>query len=235
MKQVLIGFACLLALGGCVTQKKAGLDPAGAVVTSLKELPPPGGPNSTERSDTYRVGAFDELAVKIFGSEEMSGDVTVDGDGRVTVPLAGTVDALGLTQIELSQRIAANLRRYMKNPQVTVNVKDAKSRTITVDGQVKDPGVFKVAGNLTLMRAIANAKGVTNDANVKDVVVFRVVEGQQMAALYDLGAIRRGTYKDPTLFSQDLVVVGDSPRSRLLREIGPVIASPLILLLQSIL
>ena len=81
----------------------------------------------------------------------------------------------------------------------------------------------------------SNAKGVTNDANVKDVVVFRVVEGQQMAALYDLGAIRRGTYKDPTLFSQDLVVVGDTPRSRLVRELGPVIASPLILLLQSIL
>jgi len=235
MKQVLVGLLGLLVLTGCTTQKGKGLDPDGAVVTSLAELPAPTAADTYNHAPAYTVGPFDELTVNVFGVEDLSGDVVADAQGRVSVPLAGTIDASNMTQTQLADQIAANLRTYVKDPHVTVNVKDAKSRTITIDGEVKEPGVFRANGNLSLMRAIATAKGTTVDADVEDVVIFRTVNGQKMAALYNLGAIRRGTYADPPVYPNDIVVVGDSPSTRLIREIAPVAASPVILLLQALL
>ena len=218
-----------------MTQKNKGLDPDGAVVTTLAELPAPVAADRYDHAPAYTVGPFDELTVTVFGVEDLSGDVTADAQGRVAVPLAGTIDASNMTQTQLAEQIAANLRTYVKNPQVTVNVKNARSRTITVDGQVRDPGVYQANSNLSLMRAVATAKGTTEDADVEDVVVFRTVGGQKMAALYNLGAIRRGTYEDPPIYPNDVIVVGDSPSTRMIRQIAPVAASPVILLLQALL
>ena len=211
MKRLLAGLVGLLVLSGCASNP--GLDPNGAVLTSLAELPPPTPMDGYGHAPAY---------------------VTADAQSRVSVPLAGTIEAAGLTQNQLAERIADNLRSYIRDPHVTVNIKDAKSRTITVDGQVKDPGVYEARSNLSLMRAIATAKGTSEDANEKDVVVFRTVGGQKMAALYNLAAIRRGTYADPEIYPNDIIVVGDSPSSRLIRQLGPVIATPLVLLIQTL-
>src|SRR5207253_4094011 len=154
--------------------------------------------------------------------------------GDVEVPLAGAIHAAGMGTSELSAAVASKLRQFLKNPQVSVNVKEVRSRTITVDGQVKEPGVYPANANLSLMRAIATAKGTTVDANEGDVVVFRTVNGQQMAALYNLTAIRRGTYVDPRLYPNDIVVVGDSPTRRLIRDLAPVVATPVVLLIQAL-
>lgn len=235
MMKFFTGLLCLLIVSGCVSQKSAGLDPNGAVATSLRELPAPTSADGLTHSPEYTIGPFDELTVKVFGAEELSGDFTADAQGTIAIPLAGSIEAGGLAPRQLSDRIAASLRMYLKDPQVTVNVKELRSRTITVDGQVRDPGVFAATNNLSLMRAIATAKGLAEDADAKDVVIFRTVSGQKMAALYNLGAIRRGTYADPLVYPNDVIVVGDSPSTRLIRELAPAIASPLILLLQAIL
>jgi len=234
MKQILFGLLVLLTVSGCAN-RQTGLDPQGAVVTNLAELPPPLPEDSYQNSPVYTVGPFDELSIRVFGVEEINGDYRVDAIGRVSVPLAGTVDAAGLTPDELAAKLSVGLRQYIREPNVTVNIKEPNSRTITVEGQVREPGVFRATGQLSLMRAVALAKGTTPDADVEEVVVFRTVGDQQMAALYNLGAIRRGTYSDPSLYPNDIVVVGDSPSTRLIREIAPVIASPLILLLQALL
>ncbi|WP_196782026.1 hypothetical protein, partial [Salmonella enterica] len=72
---------------------------------------------------------------------------------------------------------------------------------------------------MTLMRAVATAKGTTEFAKLDDVVIFRTVNGQKMAALYNLKAIRQGAYDDPEVFANDVVVVGDSPARRLFKDI----------------
>ena len=232
MKRLLAGLVGLLVLSGCASNP--GLDPNGAVLTSLAELPPPTPMDGYGHAPAYTVGPFDELTVTVFNVPDVSGDVTADAQSRVSVPLAGTIEAAGLTQNQLAERIADNLSSSLRYPHVTVNIQDAKSRTITVDGQVKDPGVYEARSNLSLMRAIATAKGTSEDANEKDVVVFRTVGGQKMAALYNLAAIRRGTYADPEIYPNDIIVVGDSPSSRLIRQLGPVIATPLVLLIQTL-
>ena len=117
-----------------------------------------------------------------------------------------------------------------------MNLKETVSQVITVDGQVKEPGLYPVIGRMTLMRAIATAKGADEFAKLNDVVVFRTVSGQKMAALYNLKAIRRGFYDDPEVYANDVVVVGDSQARRLFKDalqIVPLLTTPLILLLRN--
>jgi polysaccharide export outer membrane protein len=114
-----------------------------------------------------------------------------------------------------------------------VTVSEAPGRVVTVDGQVVEPGLYPVIGRMTLMQAIARAKGASEFARLQEVVVFRTVGTQRMAALYNLSAIRRGIYEDPEIYANDVVIVGDSPATRLFRNLiqaAPLLTTPLILL-----
>jgi polysaccharide export outer membrane protein len=88
---------------------------------------------------------------------------------------------------------------------------------------------------MTLMRAIASAKGLSEYARQDDVVILRIVDGRKMAGLYNVDAIRRGAYDDPAIYANDMIVVGDSPQRRLFRDfvaLTPILAAPLIAVLQ---
>ena len=106
---------------------------------------------------------------------------------------------------------------------------------VTVDGQVTEPGLYPVTNQMTLGRAIASAKGVSEFAKMDDVVILRTVNGQRMAGLYNLTAIRRGLYVDPPIYPNDVIEVGDSPARRLFKDfvsVTPLLAAPLIALIQ---
>ncbi len=132
--------------------------------------------------------------------------------------------------------IEAALRgRYVRRPEVTVNIKSSVSQVVTVDGQVVEPGLYPVTNQMTLLRAIASAKGLSEFARQDDVVVLRTVGGRKMAGLYNVDAIRRGAYDDPPIYANDVIVVGDSPQRRLFRDlvsVSPILAAPLIAILQ---
>src|SRR5690606_10942387 len=104
---------------------------------------------------------------------------------------------------------------------------------VTVDGQVLQPGNYPILADMTLLRAVASARGLGEFASRDDVVVLRTVNGRQYAGIYNLAAIRRGNYPDPQIFANDIVVVGDSPALRRMRDLItalPAITSPLIYL-----
>lgn len=199
-------------------------------------LPPPDGAETGTNVRPYRIGPFDKLAVSVFGVPELSQTVQVDAGGRISLPLAGAIDASGKTPDELAREIAARLgARYVRNPQVSVNLEETVSQVVTIDGQVREPGLYPVIGRMTLMRAVATAKGTTEFARLQDVVVFRTVGQRDMIALYNLQAIRRGLYPDPEVFANDVVVVGDSPGRRLFQQVlqaAPLLVTPLVALLQ---
>jgi polysaccharide export outer membrane protein len=163
-------------------------------------------------------------------------ELQVDASGRIAMPLVGTIDARGRTADELGRAIEAALRgRYIRNPEVTVNIKSSVSQVVTIDGQVVEPGLYPVTNQMTLLRAIASAKGMTEFARVEEVVILRTVEGRKMAGLYNVEAIRRGAYDDPPVYANDVVVVGDSPQRRLFRDfvsLAPLLAAPLVAILQ---
>jgi polysaccharide export outer membrane protein len=199
-------------------------------------LPPPDGAETGTNSRPYRIGPFDKLGVSVFGVPELSQTVQVDASGRISLPLVGAIDASGKTPDELAGEIAAALGgRFVRNPQVSVNLEETVSQVVTIDGQVREPGLYPVVGRMTLMRAVATAKGTTEFARLQDVVVFRTVGQRDMVALYNLQAIRRGLYPDPEVFANDVVVVGDSPARRLFQTVlqaAPLLVTPLVALLQ---
>ena len=81
---------------------------------------------------------------------------------------------------------------------------------MTVEGSVKNPGVVPVAGSITLLQAIAMARGVDDLANPRRVAVFRQVGGKRTAAAFDLVSIRRGQSADPQIYAGDVVIVDGS-------------------------
>jgi polysaccharide biosynthesis/export protein len=201
-------------------------------------LPEPMRIDLFEQNRPYLIGPFDKLIIDVFGIEELSKqEVQTDAGGRISFPLAGIIEAAGKTPGELEEEIEQRLRgQYVRDPQVTVNLKETVSQVITVDGQVKEPGLYPVIGRMTLMRAVATAKGTAEFAKLDDIVIFRTVNGQKMAALYNLKAIRRGYYDDPEVFANDVVVVGDSQARRLFKDalqLVPLLTTPLIIALQN--
>ncbi|RJF90874.1 polysaccharide biosynthesis/export family protein [Sphingomonas cavernae] len=244
MKNGILIASLLVALGGCAGSEELGpKSVTGAatsqiVVAQAGELPPPGKTDLFEQDRPYLIGPFDKLIIDVFGIEELSEkEVQTDAGGRISFPLAGVVEAAGKTPAELEDVLEERLRgRYVRDPQVTVNLKETVSQVITVDGQVREPGLYPVIGRMTLMRAVATAKGTAEFAKMDDVVVFRTVQGQKMAALYNLKAIRRGVYDDPEVFANDVVVVGDSQARRLFKDvmqIVPLLTTPLVVALQN--
>ena len=172
----------------------------------------------------------------MFGIPDLDREMQVDASGRIAMPLAGTVDARGKTAAELASAIETALKaRYVRDPQVTVNIKSSVSQVVTIDGSVVEPGLYPVTNQMTLMRVVASAKGLTEFARQEDVVILRTVDNRRMAGLYNIAAIRRGAYDDPAVYANDVIIVGDSPQRRLFRDLvalSPVLAAPLIAVLQ---
>lgn len=232
MKCLPIFFSALL-LPGCAGQKALGGSPDVTVV-STAGLPEPTRLDQLSSNRPYLIGPFDKLKIDVFGVKDLSKELQIDASGRLSFPLVGVVEASGLTPGELADELEKRLRgKYVRNPQVTVNLEETVSQVITVDGQVDRPGLYPVIGRMTLMRAVATAGGTSEFAKLNDVVIFRSVDSRQLAGLYNLKAIRRGAYSDPEVFANDVIVVGDSQARRLFRDLitaSPLITTPLIIL-----
>jgi polysaccharide export outer membrane protein len=229
-------FAFALLLAGCASGPKIQSTSRLTLVQGEKTLPAPDRKDLGAPDRISLIGPLDTIDVKIFGVPDLSGQMQVDGSGRIAMPLIGTLDAGGKTAGELARDIAQELDgRYVRDPDVTVNILSSVSQVVTVDGEVDEPGLYPVTNQMTLLRAIASAKGLSEFADQQDVVILRTVDGQKMAGLYSVAAIRRGLYDDPAVFANDVIVVGDSPQRRLFRDfvsLSPLLASPLVAILR---
>lgn len=210
--------------------------PGLTIVPDQTALPPPATVDLIAESRAYVIGPLDRLSVDVYGIPELSRSVQVDASGRIAMPLIGSLAASGKTPVALGAEIAERLgSRYVRNPQVTVNLTETVSQVVTVEGSVRTPGLYPVTGRMTLIRAIARAEGTSEFAREDYVVVFRRVNNKDMAALYDLRAIRQGMYADPEIYANDVVLVGESGARRIFRDVvavSPLLAAPLLAILQ---
>lgn len=224
-----------LALSGCAGPRVVPV--AGLEVVRADALPAPTRTDLVAADRESLIGPLDTIGINVYGVPELSIETQVDASGRISMPLVGEIEVRGKTSREVARYIQeGDLRTYVKDPQVTVNVRNSVSQVVTVDGSVIEPGLYPVTNQMTLMRAVASAKGLSEFGKLEEVVVLRTVNGQRMAGLYDLGAIRRGVYADPPIYANDVVIVGDSPQRRLFRDLvtaAPILTAPLIVLLQN--
>ena len=116
---------------------------------------------------------------------------------------------------ELTRRYSDS---YLQNPQVTVFVKEFASQRITLEGAVRQPGIYPLTGKTTLLQSIAIAQGLDPLADLGGVVLFRQVDGKKMAAVYDIRELRKGKVEDPLLYGEDIVVVEQSGSKTALRR-----------------
>lgn len=229
----LLGFA---ALAGCAHRQPMVSTEQLTVVENRGGLPAPERRDLIAGDRQSLIGPLDTIQIDVFNVPDLSREVQVDAGGQIAMPLIGTIDARGRTAQELAQTIETALRgRYVRNPDVTVNIKSSVSQVVTIDGQVTEPGLYPVTNQMTLLRAIASAKGMSEFAKQDDVVILRTVNGHKMAGLYNIDAIRRGNYADPAIYANDVVVVGDSPVRRRFRDLvslAPLLAAPLVAVLK---
>ncbi|WCM29676.1 polysaccharide export protein [Sphingomonas sp. QA11] len=192
-------------LAGCSTGR------GGSIPYEVKNFGRPDAPVAAAPDVEYRIGALDQLSIIVYRVPDLSGELPVDATGKITMPLIGEISAVGKTSAELASEIKRKLgEKYINNPEVQVVVKSASSARITVDGSVGAPGIYPIAGPTTLLQAVAMAKGTTDDANPRRVVIFRQINGQRQAAAFDLKSIRRGEMADAPVFGDDIVVVDGS-------------------------
>lgn len=236
MRSLCIAFLVVGLLAGCAGREPLRSNGTLTVIESDGTLPAPDRGDLTAADRPALIGPLDTIEVDVFNVPDLSREMQVDSSGRIAMPLAGTIDARGKTAAELADAIEAALRtRYVRNPEVTVNIKSSVSQVVTIDGQVVEPGLYPVTNQMTLMRVIASAKGLSEFARQDDVVILRTVGDRRMAGLYNIAAIRRGAYDDPPVYANDVIVVGDSPQRRLFRDfvsLSPILAAPLIAIVQ---
>lgn len=195
-------------------------DTRGGPIAYDQALGVPDEPRIVALESNYKIAPMDQLAIKVFKSEDLTGDYEVDLAGRISLPLVGEVEAANLTTAQLDERLTDKFgEKYLQNPDVSVAIKRSTARVVTVDGAVRESGAFPVAGPMTLIQAIALAKGTTEDANARRVAVFRTIGGQRQAAAFDLTSIRRGQAPDPQIYPGDIVVVDGSAIKALQKQI----------------
>ena len=121
----------------------------------------------------YKVGRQDLLEIKVFDLDELNQTVRVADDGSITVPLLGRLQVAGLTKGELENLIARLLEeRFVRDPQVTIFVKEYESKKVAVSGAVKKPGTYEMLGEKTLLEMISQAGGLDAEPG-KQIYIFR--------------------------------------------------------------
>lgn len=213
---------CLFALLLAMVQAGCASETGPRVVGAKGDLPAPdttstGG--AYQGVSEYRLGAQDLIEVSVFGVQDLNRTVRVNSNGQISLPLVGAVSAGGKTIPELEADLAKRYAGgYVRNPQVSVFVKEFSSQRVTLEGAVKKPGIYPLTGRTTLLQCVAVAGGLEPLADLRGIVLFRVVEGKKMAATYDMRELRSGRATDPQIYGDDLIVVEQSGSKTAIRR-----------------
>lgn len=197
--------ALLVLLAGCAGTR------GGPIPYDVQDFGKPDEPVTFALEDGYKIAPMDTLKITVFKMADLSGEYQVDLTGRISMPLLGELKAVDMTTAELDAVLTEKFgQKYLQSPDVSVGIKSSTRRNVTVDGSVRQPGIFQVDGPMTLLQAVAMARGADENANTKRVAIFRQIKGKRVAAAFDLVSIRRGQMDDPPVYAGDIIMVDGS-------------------------
>jgi polysaccharide export outer membrane protein len=192
------------------------------ILLSLQAAAPAPAPQAPTRpstsTDSYIVGPSDVLAIKVFDEIALSGEFTVDNDGSITYPLLGRVAVGGLTVRDVEAQITKLLQGgFVRRPQVSIEIKTFRSKSIYVLGEVRSPGRYSIEDQVTLLEVIANAGSLTSAAG-NMIIIQRYKDGLVPTSMPDpsntsAAEIMRVSYddlKEGRLHSNILLQDGDT-------------------------
>jgi polysaccharide biosynthesis/export protein len=185
----------------------------GATVLPARAQDAPLKPES-RKALLYTIAITDSLRVSVFGEEDLSRVSRVDAKGTVNLPLIGEVKVFGLTLREAEQLIANTYRegRFLRNPQVTINVEIYAIREISVQGQVKNPQrvVLPAESTMSVLEAVTKCGGFTDTAKGTEVRVTRIgPDGKVKVFVVDIDSLIKGKNKAKSEDDSLLLLPGD--------------------------
>jgi polysaccharide export outer membrane protein len=195
---LLLALAALLGPAGCARRGAAAATPVSAESAEVQAL-------------ATTLGAGDVLEVRVYREPEISGIYQVGSEGDVVFPLCQRVEVAGLTANGASDRFRACLANgFMRDPQVTVVVKEYNSKKVFVFGEVQKPGTFTFQDGMSIVQAVTLAGGFTRSAAQNSTSVTRRVKGQETKLKVKVQDIALGKAPNFTLEPGDIVFVPES-------------------------
>ena len=167
--------------------------------------------SSTKPHDaSFMIGNDDVLAINVWKEPDISRSIPVRSDGKISLPLVGEVQATGQTPLKLEQEIAARLKSYIAEPEVTVIVQQINSQKFNILGQVTRPGSYAIANAATVLDAIAVAGGFRDFAKQKAIYILRQgADGTQTRLRFNYKEVVKGQNpaQNIKLLPRDTIVV----------------------------
>ena len=202
----LLALAIIPALAACANGPK--IQPGPVTAAPSAALGQQG--YELEIGEAYVLRPADVIDIRVFREEGLNlNRVPISATGEISMPLVGTVTAAGQTVPQLEaqlERLLAN--RYLRDPDVAVNIVEYQSHLVTVEGGVETPGIYPFQPGTRLSGAIALAEGPDRTADTNQIAIIRTVAGGMQIAKFDYRAMQEGTMIDPVLHPGDRVVVG---------------------------
>ncbi len=163
---------------------------------------------TAKESAPYRFGIEDVLDINVWKNPDISKQVWVRPDGRITLPLVGEVSAKGLSAQELTEILTTRLKEYFTDPVVTVSLVEIHSYTIFLLGRVGKPGEMQLRSPKTFLQVLAMAGGFQEFADASNVVLIRWEGGEERRLNVDAKRIiSKGSESDFLMKPGDVVIV----------------------------
>jgi polysaccharide export outer membrane protein len=140
----------------------------------------------------YVIGPDDVLQIIFWREGDLSSEVAVRPDGKISLPLLNEIQASGLTPEQLRANLTQVANRYVEEPAVTVVVKAINSRKVFITGQVGKPGPYPLSGPTTVLQLIATAGGVQEYAKDERIVVMRTENGRTVSHKFNYKQVSQG-------------------------------------------
>ena len=133
----------------------------------------------------YVIGPEDQLSILFFQNHDMSADVVVRPDGKISLPLLNDITASGLTPDELREQVKTEALRFIQEPNPTVVVKQINSRKVFITGSVEKPGTYSLNSPTTVLQLIAAAGGLKEYADARNISIVRVENERQATFVFN--------------------------------------------------
>lgn len=160
-------------------------------------------------SDQYVIGPEDVLYIHVWKEEALTRTIPVRMDGKISLPLIQEIKAAGITPVQLKEVLTRKLKEFIENPIVSVTVIEANSCKVYIMGQVKNPGVFRLRSETTVLQIIPMAGGFTEWANQRKILIVRKEDGREKRITVNYKKITGGGNpgSNVTLKAGDTIVV----------------------------
>jgi polysaccharide biosynthesis/export protein len=159
----------------CLKAAQSGNTPSPAAADNRQPTPAVNiaAPGASVDTKTFKVGPQDVLKIIVWREQDFTGLYTVHSDGKITLPLAGDIQAAGLTAEEIQKNVTAALSKLIQKPNVTITVQQVLSQKYYMDGEIGRPGEYQLTAPTTVLEAISVAGGLREFANGKKIYVLR--------------------------------------------------------------